>query len=537
MVRTEDAGGRVWPWLVFAVAAAAVLGFWVARDPSFLHIAPNLTVRTLALLVGTAGFAALLLRLPGAGVVLLVAAVYLNLSEILVRQHDFPSLLQLVAVPLLLAGLLEHQVRKGAGGDLLQRRVRSGGGGEAPEDEAGSGTAGAGVAGLRHPPQGHLVVLGLLAAHVLAVLLSTTVAADRDLADERLVELAKGFGLTLLLVLLITSRERFRATVWTLLGAGALLGGLALVQAATGDYGNDFGGLARVKHAHIHGNVFEPRVAGPLGDPNYFAQILLVLVPAALYLGWKESSARLRVLALALGGIVAAATFLTYSRGGALALGAVLLVAFLVEGVSARSLAVAAAVALGVLWVLPQDFTHRLATVAQMVPGQENEVLERDSSFQERRLLAGAAWEMFRDRPILGVGAANYTVHFDDYAERVGSEARDYGSGDETRYPHNLYLELGAEGGAVGLVSFLAVVAGVLVLLRRARQRFLASGDPYLAGLAAALGLAVLGHLLSSVFLHGHFLRYLWLLAGLSLALYALAPPSPTERLAHGENH
>lgn len=488
-----------WLWPLGALAASVLLGLWVTRDPTFLHLELSLTPRSLVPLAAAAALVAVILRHPGAGLVLLVAAVYLNLSQVLVRDHGFPSLLQILVVPLFLAAVVE---RAGRSGPIPVSTFR----------------------------RGHHLLLFLVALHVGAILLSTTVAVDRELADERVVEVSKGFVLVGLIVLLGTTRSRLRRVVWTLLGAGCLLGGLAVVQAVTGDFGTDFGGLARVKHAHIHGNVFQPRIAGPLGDPNYFAQILLVLVPMALFLGWREPNRRWRVLALAAGGVILVASVLTYSRGGALALGVVLLLSVLVNGINVRMLGGGLALLLAAGFLLPQDFTERLATVVEIVPGQEDEVLQRDSSFEERLLLGGVAWEMFRAQPLLGVGAGNYTVHFDDYVHQVGSTARDYGGADEMRYPHNLYLELGAEGGIVALTTFLLVMGGILALLVRARRAFLAAGDGYLAGLAAAVAIGLVGYLISSVFLHGHFQRYLWLLVGLGAALYAISTGPGTAR-------
>lgn len=485
-----------------AFMASALLGVWIVRDPSFVHMEVSLAPGTLIPLVLVLGLAAVILRYPGVGLILLVVALYLNLSQVLVRHHGFPSVLQLLALPILLAALMEWRGRSVPAG--------------------------------RAPPRGHHLVLALLALHVLAILLSTTVADDRVLADERLEEVLKGLVIAVLLVLLVTSRSRARTATWALLGGGALLAGLAVLQAATGDYANDFGGLARIKHAHIHGSVFQPRIAGPLGDPNYFAQILLILVPIALFTGWHESRIRLRLLAFAAGGVILTATVLTYSRGGALALGLVLLLSVLVYGINLQRLAVGLVVLLALGFLLPQDFTSRLATVTEILPGEEEDVLPQDSSFQERLLLGGVALEMFRDRPLLGVGAGNYTVHFDEYVDRVGSTARDYRADDEARYPHNLFLELGAEGGIVALLSFLAVMAATLILLHRARRRFLATGDPLLAGLAAGMAIALIGYLVSSLFLHGHFQRYLWLVVGLAAALYAISVRSRAGAGTHG---
>jgi putative inorganic carbon (HCO3(-)) transporter len=170
---------------------------------------------------------------------------------------------------------------------------------------------------------------------------------------------------------------------------------------------------------------------------------------------------------------------------------------------------------------LPSDFTERLTTLEQVFPGG-GETLHPDSSFEKRRLVTRAAWEMFLDHPLSGVGAANYTVHYDRYADRVGSAAREYDDPGETHYPHNLYLEIGAETGVPGLLVFGAAVLVAFGYLRRARRRALARGDPGTAVLARGVALGLVGYLVSSLFLHGQFQRYLWLLFALAAALDAL---------------
>jgi O-antigen ligase len=150
-------------------------------------------------------------------------------------------------------------------------------------------------------------------------------------------------------------------------------------------------------------------------------------------------------------------------------------------------------------------------------------VIDPDSSFAERKLYALTAWAMFLDHPLLGVGAGNYTVHFDRYADAVGFSARDYEQPGEVHYPHNLYLEIAAETGLVGLALFAGAIVAAFAALRRAHSTLLARGDVASADLARAFEIALVGYLVSSVFLHGHFQRYLWLLFGFAAALALMA--------------
>ena len=494
----SDASGPAGPRLLAAgaaVAAAATAGALVAREPGFLHLGLAFDAHTVAALVLGLGLASLILLHPGLGIGFLSAFVYLNLSEVLVRQHDVPSLLQLLAVPLLLSACIR---RRGEALRLLGRPLTLS-----------------------------------LALYTVVMLGSTVLARDSALADERVEDHAKALAVYLLVALLAWSLPLVRRGIWTLLASGALLGGVVLAQALTGDFRNEYLGLGRIKYAHIYGEVFEPRLAGPLGDPNFFAQALLILVPLALVMAAEARRPRARAAALAAAGLVTAAVVLTYSRGGALALGCVLALSLLAGSARLKHVAIGAGLIVATALLLPSAFARRLETIAQILPGQED-VLRPDSSFEQRKLLTRVAWLIFLDHPLLGVGAGNYTVHFDDYAQEVGSLSREYEELGERHYPHNLYLEIAAETGLVGLAAFGAAVASCFAGLRAARRASHAGGDRASAALARGLEIAVVGYLLSSLFLHGHHIRYLWLLLGFAAALeHAAAHPREHRATGH----
>ena len=369
---------------LFALGAgvtALLLSYVVARDAWPLQFEVSFSLQTLGFVAVALALSVLVVRDPGVGLLALVGFVYLNLSEVLVRYHNLPSLLQLFIFPLVLA--------------IWNAKPR--------------------VAW-----RGHIALTWVLAAYCISVLLSTIVASDPALADARVVECLKMLAIYLVVVTLTSSRVVLHRSAWMLVISGAFLAGLAVLQVTMGDFSNEFGGLARIKNAHISGGVFEPRIAGPLGDPNFFAQILLVLVPLALCLGWHAGHRLTKVCAFASAGLMTIATVFTYSRGGALALGIVLLLSFLGRKIWSPRAAVVVVVASVLLLMLPADFTSRLTTIRQLLPGSAD-VLHPDSSFEERKLLTTAAWRMLLDHPVLGVGAGNYTVHFDRYTEDIGS--------------------------------------------------------------------------------------------------------------------
>jgi O-antigen ligase len=476
---------------VIAAVTAALLAYSAVEHPELLRLEFSFSLLDLLGLAGAFLLCLVFFRYPSASIVLLVLFVYLNLSQILERFHGLPSLLRLLVVPMAIAAWMRH-------GGAAFRSV------------------------------GRLGLTLLLTGYCMILLCSTTWARDAQLADERLFEHLKALVIYFLVALLASSAALVRRSLWTLLGAGATVAALGIWQVATGDFAQTFGGLARFKQAQIYGQYFKPRIAGPLGDPNFFAQILILLVPIGLFLAWGERQRLGKILALTLTAVVSAGTVLTYSRSAALVLAAVLGLSLLARRGHLREVALGVGFAVALLLALPTDFVRRLATVEEILPGRQ-ESIDPDSSFAERRLYAGVAWQEFLERPVLGVGVGNYTAYFDDYAQRVGSVGRQYE--EEGRFfAHNLYLEIGAETGVLGLIGFaLSIVAG-LFYLRRAYGWYLDAGDARMAGLARALEISLIGFLLFGVFLHNQYPRYPWLILGFAAAIYRVARrPSASE--------
>lgn len=475
--------------VVGAIGLGLSGGWFAVRFADAFHFRPS-PVHVVALL-GAVGVAAAVLHRPVVGLVALILLVYLNLSDVLIRFHDLPSLLQLLMIPLFLAALVEWRA------DVLEGLTPG-------------------------------VVTVAIIAYVLTLLLSSTVAEDPGLSDAKTIEATKGFILYVLVLLLVTTPERARAGAWALVAGAALLSAIGLTQVATGTFDSDYGGLARMEWARVYEDVRDARLAGPVGDPNFFAQILLIVFPFAFLLGLRERSIGLRFLALGAAAAVTATVVLTYSRGGAVALGIVAVCCLFAARPSRARLLFGGALLVTGLALLPAtDFGRRLETLEQLGPGQEDPV-EMDTSLRVRILYARVAWRMFLDHPVLGAGAGNYTVHYYDYANEVGSSSPEYDKAGGDHYPHNLYLEVASETGLVGLITFGTVILLLFGNLYRAGAAHFREGDHLTAALASALLIAILGYLVSSLFLHGHFQRHLWILLGLSAAIVRMAPTPRT---------
>jgi O-antigen ligase len=245
-----------------------------------------------------------------------------------------------------------------------------------------------------------------------------------------------------------------------------------------------------------------------------------MLIPLALDRLWAERRRVLKVAAAYSAAVMAATVVFTFSRGAAVALAVVVVMMLVAHPPSVRAvgaIVIAAAVALP---FLPDTYLDRLSTLTQVGSVEAS----TDVSIRSRTAEVGAAVEMFLDHPIAGIGYGTFEEHYGDYTRDLGIEqvARD-------REAHNLYLEIAAETGVVGLAAFGALVLAALVSLRRAHRRFSTAGHDGLAKVAYAITAAFIGYLVTSIFLHMDFARTIWVLLGVALVLPRLEMPEATE--------
>ncbi|HUF17802.1 MAG TPA: O-antigen ligase family protein [Thermoanaerobaculia bacterium] len=468
--------------VIAAIAALSVAVMITIGDGLPSTIAALTPLRAVA----AVAFLILAVRFSSVGLPLLIMFVFLNLSEVLVRHHGFPSLLQMLVLALAFAAWLKRET--------------------APLDEV-----------LRLP------LMILLLGFLLFSFFTTTLAVDPSVADARVIELGKSTVLCLLAVLLMGDASRIATGARTLAVAATVLSIPPIIQFATGDFSGDFGGLARIKQAHIYGSVFQPRIAGPLGDPNFFAQALLIPLPFMILVGATKAR-REKLLWLGASAIVLLTVMMTYSRGAMLALAVMGALLWKTLHVSWKATLGVAALLLCVVLLLPATVTERVLTIEQIV-NTENASLHLDSSFEERRLLMQVAWIMFGENPLFGTGAGNYTVRYEDYIDRTGSAARQYEQASALHYPHNLLLETAAESGIVGVVLFVSIVLFAWLAMRPSR---LSPGSELLP-IATGFRIALVGFLVTSLFLHLAFPRYLYLLLAFAAALGRAAQRSESE--------
>lgn len=466
-------------FIVLALVTAGVLGVAAGTGVSQLYLLAGLIAPFVLLLT--------LIR-PQWAVALYIVLVFSDLLSLLTTYQGLPSVARFAGI-VVLSAVLAYRL-------LIQRRPLA-------ADEMTWWML----------AYGGMVALGLVYAR------------DPDRVMANLIEFIRNFITYIAVINMITTRRRFRIALWMLLAMGVFLAGLTIYQSVTQDFSNNFSGLAQYRVSEISGGNDAPRPSGQFGDANYYGQSLVFLVPVAMYLAFEERRLVMRLL----GGIAAlmliAAIIYTYSRGDALAVMAMIVAAIIYKRPNPVFLVVGAVVLIGSLPLLPASYLDRLTTVLQTAEGNQ-QTIYNEQSIRGRAGASLAAVAMFIDHPLVGVGRENYTLYQLDY---LAGTSLAYQA--KSIPPHDLYLEIAAEHGILGLV----VVGGLLLTAWRAlveaRRRFFASGDRLQGELAAWMAIGLFGYLVSSLFLHGAYLYMLWLQVALIIALRQLAratTPAPS---------
>jgi O-antigen ligase len=331
--------------------------------------------------------------------------------------------------------------------------------------------------------------------------------------------------------------------IWALIMAGVLLGGISLYQEVTGAYDNDFGGLSVVNDATMNtgqldgfGNeISRGRMAGPVGEKNRYAQIMIVLLPLALSRLWAERAWGLRLLGVLSCIPILGGALLTFSRGAGVALVITLLVMLAMRLVKWWQLLLI--VAFGYLFIslAVPDYLYRMTTTADVAELATGNADEAGGSVQGRATENLGTLYTFLDHPLLGVGPGQTSRYAMAYGNEVGFRKL-----TSERRAHNMYLEELADTGILGFGLFAAMLWITLSQLLRLRQAWRA--DPAKAYTLAGLFLGLVAYLGSAFFLHLSYVRYYWLILALASAAYEIwkiEPPKhlpPAQQLAHPPN-
>lgn len=270
-------------------------------------------------------------------------------------------------------------------------------------------------------------------------------------------------------------------------------------------------GVVSTAYGVLSGSTEFGRAVGTFADPNEYAAAMV----ASIGLGFGAMGAartawgrRMCVLAMAVCGW---GVIVSQSRGGLIAL--VVVGAVIVLSSSGRE----RVRLMGASFML---LAFGMGALMLTPTGQQS--LERitngDSS--GRSDLWRIAVLQFQSEPIHGVGLGNYPAVAARFitAETEHSELINNAA---PRTTHNSYLEIAAELGLLGLVTFGVFTGGCVLLGIRGVRAARRLGDEAVVRLGRGFVAATLGVLATCMFLSGHYSELLWALLAACVAFHA----------------
>lgn len=265
------------------------------------------------------------------------------------------------------------------------------------------------------------------------------------------------------------------------------------------------------------------RLAGGIGESNELATVLGASIILSLALiASNRTPPLIRAGALMAGPLAFLGVVATLSRAGLIALAAALLVGVFIggrwRGWFAGALVVAATV--GVIFL----------TVFASSAARER-VSSTNSTGRSDIWTVGV--RMVKANPVHGVGGGNFPISSVHYLLAPGLIARDDFILVTPKVAHNIYLEVQAELGIIGLVLFLTLIGFSIRCSLRAAQAFRRREDTQAELISRAVVIAIVGFLAADFFASQQYSKQLWVLLALGPVLLRLSrEPSPEERQA-----
>ncbi|MBV8198166.1 MAG: O-antigen ligase family protein [Candidatus Eremiobacteraeota bacterium] len=254
------------------------------------------------------------------------------------------------------------------------------------------------------------------------------------------------------------------------------------------------------------GAAIVPRIAGLLDGPNQLSAYCAIATAA---LGAWALVRRSALLDWALV-LIVFADVLTFSRAGLVGLAVVAAVLFVVGGKAAlralrSALAGAALGALGCAWWIAYAHTPGILRVSLQPSLYAGGVGNRDELWR-------AAWAMWREHPLFGVGAGNYEL-----------ELARYGVFGVRTHANSWYLQSLAEGGVVLFAATIGLVTAIFATFWRSLSlQRLRAGSPWIVAAPAASLALVLHQVVDYLVFYPKVGSAWWVLLGIGAAALSL---------------
>lgn len=268
----------------------------------------------------------------------------------------------------------------------------------------------------------------------------------------------------------------------------------------------------------IFGIASQGRGGTNTGDPNFFAMVEVVALPLVLVLAADVRARSLRLGLYGVALVIIAAVFFSLSRGGLIALGAVLLG---VTALPSRTFFRSPSQKLIVVLVLALAVVGAYTTTSHALTARVGQVFTAQGKTGSGRLNAWrAAYTSIRERPLEGLGYGSFEPSANELMLRTpGVDLSNQRLRQNGLFAHSAYIETLAELGIPGLALFLGLLGSTVVAARRIATAAERGGAVSVKRLANALLISLLGYAAAAIFLSSQTSRTIWIVIGLSLAL------------------
>ncbi len=328
---------------------------------------------------------------------------------------------------------------------------------------------------------------------LLIVASSVLTAANNFRAYEVLEGMLVTFAMYFLITNIVKSLELVSRIVWLMLL-------IHVYYALKGIYNFAFVG-------YVAGTMVTSGSVGSsfMADENDFAMAMNAIIPFAFFMFHSQKNRFRKLLLLAALVACALGVVSSQSRGGWVGLMAVILFCIVNSKQKIISFAAIGVLGLGVLIFAPSSYWEQIGTITDTGEATAN------SRIQYWK----AAWGMFLDYPLTGVGAGNGPVQMPNYVTGLRDPATQWGR----TFHGNLPLIL-AETGALGMLCYLMMIYLSFRTLFRIRRQF---GDDHHSDqwtFASSIAGGMLGWLTSATFLSAAYYPHLWTFHALTISLY-----------------
>jgi len=229
----------------------------------------------------------------------------------------------------------------------------------------------------------------------------------------------------------------------------------------------------------------------------YFAFSLFFVLVLQRYWGRLKRAFFWFMPASALATVIASS-----SRGAVLAVAVLVTWMVLANNKRRWRMIVAGVVIATIGWlVLPAEQKARFTTMGE------------DQTSQSRLTCWRHGLDMIREHPLLGIGYKNWEPYY-----------RTYISTDE-ELPHNIFIEAGAELGALGLLAFGFLITATFVLNRDTRRlvKPLGADGEFLGTMSRGLDLSLIGYLVAGFFVTVLYYPFFWINLAMTVGLHEAA--------------